>query len=408
MQKIPSPIFSFAHKQLQAAYALLDAARHPVTGLYADAYLATKRNPELRCSIAATGVGLIGLAVADQAGFDPGALKKAKTTLQTVLGETLGCSPARDSKTGFFAHFIHMETGENWRSEFSTIDTALLVTGALFVGNHFKEQDPEIEGLAQRLLKQIDWSAILVQNGQGSINMVIEDGRGSKPLPPFTEYAIVAYLAKEVEPDNLELQRLWSEYWAPESLERLPQIDFRGIPVLTDRVALEQGAYLSSFVHQFPFYLIPSYAKSAVYQEYFRHACLADRLKWKELDVPSYVWGYGAGPDDGLHGGYHANRINDAPGNVASAYIVAGFLPVYPEGIYDLYALYKLHLPYDSTDNLELRTAYRYGLHRYSWWHLTGPEQAYPNKVTLVDWSSMLYGLTAFMYGMSFFAERLP
>ena len=50
-------------------------------------------------------------------------------------------------------------------------------------------------------------------------------------------------------------------------------------------------------------------------------------------------------PMKGLHGGYHADKINNSPGNAASAYIAAGFLPVYPEGIYDLYALYELHHP---------------------------------------------------------------
>ncbi len=141
---------------------------------------------------------------------------------------------------------------------------------------------------------------------------------------------------------------------------------------------------------------------------------MADRLKWKELsDVPSYVWGYGAGPNGGLHGGYHADKINDAPGDIASAYIIAGFLPVYPAGIYDLYALYRLHIPYDDysnpmdkEDEIKFKKAYMYGLHRYSWWHLDQPNRWYPTKVTLIDWSSMLYGLAAFKRGMSFFTER--
>ena len=88
-----------------------------------------------------------------------------------------------------------------------------------------------------------------------------------------------------------------------------------------------------------------------------------------------------------------------------------GISTVYPEGIYDLYALYELHLPYDRFKNPEdpadegkVRSAYKYGLHRYSWPHLG---KNYPTKVTLVDWSSMLYGLTAFKRGMSFFINRL-
>ena len=38
-----------------------------------------------------------------------------------------------------------METGKNLQSEFSTIDTSLLVAGALFAGQHFKEKMPQID-----------------------------------------------------------------------------------------------------------------------------------------------------------------------------------------------------------------------------------------------------------------------
>lgn len=111
----------------------------------------------------------------------------------------------------------------------------------------------------------------------------------------------------------------------------------------------------------------------------------------------------------------HADKINDSPGDIASAYIVAGFLPVYPAAIYDLYALYQLHIPYDTYTNPEdpederkYRAAYRYGLHRYSWHHLEYGKRWYPEKVTVIDWSSMLYGMAAFKRGMSFFTDRLP
>ena len=408
---LPRKVREFVDRQHRDAYRLLDASRHPRTGLYADAYVTNGENPEMMCSTAAVGVGLIGLAVADAEGWDGQAHEKAYTTLQAVLGELEGCNPARDKKTGFFAHFIHIETGENWNSEFSTIDTALLVTGALFAGEHFKDTAPEIKQMAQQLLMEIDWRVIAAPGNMGDINMVVENGEGTAPLPPFTEYAIAARLARLALPDNEEIGALWRNFWAPERLNELPQLDFRGIPILTDRGGLEQGTFLSSFVHQFPFYLVPEYAESPLYREYFSNACLGDRLKWKELDVPSYVWGYGAGSNEGLHGGYHADKINNSPGNAASAYIAAGFLPVYPEGIYDLYALYELHLPYDRFKNPEdpadegkVRSAYKYGLHRYSWSHLG---KSYPTKVTLVDWSSMLYGLTAFKRGMSFFINRL-
>ncbi|MFP7298891.1 hypothetical protein [Neobacillus niacini] len=411
-KQLPANVKDFFDRQYHDSYALFEASRHPRTGLYADAYMTFGENPDFRCSIAATGVGLISLAIADMEGWDDKAGEKALLTLQACLGEVEGCKVARDASTGFFAHFVDMETGENLHSEISTIDTSLLVAGALFAGQHFKDKDPVIAELAQKLLKSIDWRVVVNDKEKGVINMVVKDGKGTLPLPAYNEYVIVSYLALLCQPEDQDIQDLWNNNFAEEEINNLPQIHYRDIPVLTDHDA---RAFLSSFVHQFPFYLVPEYATSPTYREFYENACMADRLKWKELsDVGSYVWGYGAGPNDGLHGGYHADKINDSPHDIASAYIVAGFLPVYPAGIYDLYALYKLHIPYDvytnpnnPEDEEKFRAAYKYGLHRYSWWHLEQPNRWYPTKVTLIDWSSMLYGLTAFKRGMSFFTERL-
>jgi hypothetical protein len=412
-KQLPDKVKSFFDRQYHDSYALIDACRNPRTGLYADAYLTMGVNPEERCSIAATGVGLIGLCVADLEGWDDEAAEKALITLRGVMGKIDGCNPARDASTGFFCHFIDMETGENLRSEVSTIDTSLLVAGALFAGQHFKERAPEILEMAKELLQSIDWSVVVADKEKGVINMVVKDGQGTAPLPAYNEYVLVSYLALLCQPDNQDIRDLWFNNFAEDRISQLPQVFYRDIPVLTDTT--KENAFLSSFVHQFPFYLVPDYSESPTYRDFYKNACLADRLKWKELsDVPSYVWGYGAGPNDGLYGGYHADKINNSPGNIASAYIVAGFLPVYPAGIYDLYALYRQHIPYDvysnpndKEDEAKFRAAYKYGLHRYSWWHLEQPNRWYPEKVTLIDWSSMLYGLAAFKRGMSFFTERL-
>ncbi|MEH6993549.1 hypothetical protein V7075_12615 [Neobacillus drentensis] len=411
-KKLPSNVKDFFDRQYHDSYELFDACRHPRTGLYADAYMTFGENPDYRCSIAATGVGLISLAVADMEGWDEEAAEKALLTLRACLGEVEGCQIARDTATGFFAHFVDMETGENLHSEISTIDTSLLVAGALFAGQHFKDKAPQIGDLAQTLLQSIDWRVVVNDKEKGVINMVVKDGKGTLPLPAYNEYVMVSYLALLCQPEDQDIQDLWNNNFAEEQISNLPQIHYRDIPVLTDHDA---KAFLSSFVHQFPFYLVPEYATSPTYREFYKNACMADRLKWKELsDVASYVWGYGAGPNDGLYGGYHADKINDSPHDIASAYIVAGFLPVCPAGIYDLYALYRLHIPYDvytnpedKEDEMKFRAAYKYGLHRYSWWHLEQPNRWYPTKVTLIDWSSMLYGLTAFKRGMSFFTERL-
>lgn len=415
-EQLSAKVRAFVDRQYEDSYRLIDACRNPRTGLYGDAYLSFGANPEDRCSVAATGVGLIALCVADYEGWDEQAAEKVKLTLNAALGRVEGCRPARDAATGFFGHFIDMETGINLNSEISTIDTSLLVAGALFAGQHFKEQAPEIDVMAHALLHEIDWSVVIADKQSGDINMIVKDGRGIAPLPAYNEYVLVAHLARIAQPEHREIRALWENTFAEDKIEALPRKHYRDIPVLTDtNTRGTELAFLSSFVHQFPYYLVPDYAKSETYNKYYEHACMADRLKWKELaDVPSYIWGYGAGANDGLYNTYHADKINDSPGNVASAYIVAGFLPVYPAGIHDLYAMYQLHIPYDVYANpqnpdeeAKYKAAYKYGLHRYSWWHLEGEKRWYPEKVTVIDWSSMLYGMAAFKRGMSFFTERL-
>ncbi len=410
---LPPAVRQFVDRQHRDAYGLLEAVRHPDTGLYGDAYLAEGPNPEPMCSVAATGVGLIGLAIADQEGWDRDAAGKALQTLQTVTGRHPACRPDRDAKTGFFRHFIHIETGAAWgRSEISTIDTALLVAGALFAASHFGSRRPELGALAAELLESIDWEVAVADPDRGILYMVVEDGVPDLPLPPFNEYVLLAALARRAMPQRPRVAAVWEQVFAPQRIGHFPQRLFRGIPVLTDPTT-EEG-FLSSFVHQFVYYLVPEYATSPVYRSFYANACLADRLKWREdSELPSYVWGFGAGANDGLYDNYHADAIGRPSGDVASAYIVAGFLPVYPAGIYDLYALYQLHLPYDRYENSDdpidegrLRASYRFGLHRFSWRHRNLPNRWYPKKVTVIDWSTMLYGLTAFKWGTSFFVAR--
>jgi hypothetical protein len=58
---------------------------------------------------------------------------------------------------GFFHHFLDVETaGRAWRSEFSTIDTALLIAGALTVAAFF-DDEREIGELASELYERVEW-----------------------------------------------------------------------------------------------------------------------------------------------------------------------------------------------------------------------------------------------------------
>lgn len=121
----------------------------PKTGLIPDSSQANAPS-----SIAATGFGLAALCIADSRGWirHQDAYRRVLAALKT----------ARRLKQyhGFLYHFVDMRTGQRaWQSEISSIDTALLLAGALFAGEYFK--GTEVDRIAQELYERVDWPWML-------------------------------------------------------------------------------------------------------------------------------------------------------------------------------------------------------------------------------------------------------
>ena len=78
-------------------------------------------------SIASVGFGLSGLCIAAERGWvpRPDAVARARTTLR-FFAERM------PHQRGWFFHFVNLRTGaREWKSELSSIDTALLLAGVL-------------------------------------------------------------------------------------------------------------------------------------------------------------------------------------------------------------------------------------------------------------------------------------
>lgn len=110
------------------------------------------RVPDVRhkCSIAANGFMLAAMTVGADMKYI--SVNEAKTicqgTLQTVLN--------LEQSHGFLYHFYSMDTGERlYHCELSTIDTALLIAGALTAGAYFGGQTLK---LARKLANRCDWN----------------------------------------------------------------------------------------------------------------------------------------------------------------------------------------------------------------------------------------------------------
>lgn len=147
---------------------------HPETGLVLDRRLADGQ-PESRrvASIAATGFGLTALAVADRRGWG------VSEAIRARVRRTLGHFERRMEEVhGFFYHFVDAASGERvWKCELSSIDTAILVCGALSCRAHFRD-DPEIVRLATRIYERVDWPWMLNGGETFSMGWYPEEGKG--------------------------------------------------------------------------------------------------------------------------------------------------------------------------------------------------------------------------------------
>ncbi len=107
-------------------------------------------------SIAATGFGLTALCIAAERGWEPRdtLIERARVTLKT-FDEHAG--PVH----GWFYHWLNIHTGaREWKSELSSIDTALLLAGVLTVRQCFKD-DPEIVRRAEAIYTRVDFTWML-------------------------------------------------------------------------------------------------------------------------------------------------------------------------------------------------------------------------------------------------------
>ena len=102
-------------------------------------------------SVASTGFALTALGIGESRGWisREEATTRVRETLKSLLER-------HEHERGWFYHFVDAATGRRmWRCEVSTIDTALLLQGAIFAREHFR--DPVITERVNRLYARIDW-----------------------------------------------------------------------------------------------------------------------------------------------------------------------------------------------------------------------------------------------------------
>ncbi len=131
----------------------------PVTGLTKDRAGNFAEGDRGIASMAATGFGLTALTIGQERGWisREQAYGRALTTLRQLRDR-------QAHEHGWFHHFVDAATGMPLASsEVSSIDTALLLAGALTAGRHFA--GTEVDRLAREIYERVDFPWMMTDGG---------------------------------------------------------------------------------------------------------------------------------------------------------------------------------------------------------------------------------------------------
>ncbi len=121
-------------------------------------------------SIASTGYALASLPIAVERHMVPRdqAQQRAEQTLTFILDKM-------SNVHGWYYHFVDMHTGARvWSCELSSIDTCLLVAGALVCGQYF--HGTPVQALANRLYDGMDWTWMHTNGGARPEKVLVSMG----------------------------------------------------------------------------------------------------------------------------------------------------------------------------------------------------------------------------------------
>lgn len=171
-------------------------------------------------SIAAVGFGLTAYPIGTERGWVSRAQARGRTltTLRFFANAPMGPEPAgRTGHKGFFYHFIDMENGRRFeRTELSSIDTTLLLGGALFAAQYFDRPDAdeaEIRRLAERINDAVDWRWMLGRGPFISMGWNPESGFIKSQWDRYNEATLLYLLALGSRTFPVDAE-IWSRYTA--------------------------------------------------------------------------------------------------------------------------------------------------------------------------------------------------
>ncbi|WP_087016850.1 hypothetical protein [Thaumasiovibrio subtropicus] len=346
-----------------------------------------------RGSIANSGMGLIALTIGHANGWEPEAEAMALQTLRKLAGQDPEITVAQNA-TNTFIHFYNTETGEAIGDDWSPVDSAIMICGALFAKNYFADNE-EIAALADFLYQNTDLTQYIADVRTGRIYLAQHTDGSFKPhrTKAFNEYMLVASIANQQAKDfenalNGENARKFWDIWYANT-RYLPVAKYNDIPVLSEG----ERWFTSQFNFLFNNYLLHDFSNNPQFVEALENSAKADFAFWRDLEIEGlqeYEWGSGAGacPDGYCVDRFHFDGDRQFNHNlVVSPHILAGYIPYNDRALNDLIATYR-----DDSINArhELEGGYEI-LWRYSY----DEPNWKANYIEGVDFSTFLFGIAA-------------
>lgn len=122
-------------------------------------------------SIASTGFGIAALCIGAERGWISkyDAQKRVMLALNAFLPKAGNEESMAEGRYGFFYHFLNINTGKRaGKSEISTVDTAILLCGAIMAGEYF---DGDIKAKAKSIYERVEWEKFLCRDKGPYLNM---------------------------------------------------------------------------------------------------------------------------------------------------------------------------------------------------------------------------------------------
>jgi hypothetical protein len=250
------------------------------TGLVKDRATTQSTDTGTLSSIASTGFGLTGFCIADLHGYQPRAALKQR--IMSILNFLL---TRVEAENGFFYHYMDLNTGARaGASEISSIDTAILVCGALSCREYFN--DVRITELATELYNRVNWRWMLNQGSTLSKGWVPESGFMRDRWHTYSE-AMMLYLLAMGSATHAIPPTSWNAWTRP-------LYDYQGLRYITGKAPL--------FIHQFSHAWFDFRKRRDSFADYFQNSVVATQahklfclsLATRFPDYTAALWGISA------------------------------------------------------------------------------------------------------------------